>query len=809
MKKTCLAPVLTLFFNVVTLADVEVIVDVGQTDPKDSTTGQIITKLGVNETASFSVSASYNGKPPLNAEEKVTGTTWTYTIYVTEGVTCSKSSGNEKSFTFTTSADRAQLHQITVIMKLVFMITKYKSDMTTVESTRQSSEYSGSDNVSLDVWNKLSIDAKKYIPLKSTLNPDRYPVTVTIESTQQSGEITLTASDKIKLFENSTGGNGLTSHSWSASVASKTLYVQGFTTNTNENDQKLTASFSTANVNEVSSNVTVVEVNIVTFRWLADMPSNNKEIIMSYAPSNLTTGVLELTGDKDLFTLTEDTLGFWIIPLTWNLPNHNNGDITIYANAAKRGDGKLKFEHSTSGAKAEEKVGVYGVDIKIDGIVEQSEIDPGAFLGIARRKTMELIAEPVTRGGNVTLELSSKLKLYDAKTGGNEITARTWSANQIPSNIYVEGTSTSSAMQDQDAKLKWDVTSDNAKATIIDGMLLATSLSNSMPTGYYVVTDKTGEGAYVHWNIDNDDNSATVAREPAKHPGGDYKQNYVANENDLLPLLMEIGSYPILNIGNVKLTIGSNAKIWKSAKKGPTRNNTSNLVINSGSKSWNFSNSTEKNNFNNLATSLFVEGINSGQSEFKYEFIPPAGSTIELDKIKYNFIAANCGQQPSIDRGSNNGKAAILACFPKLIGYEWSIIGPTDDRYNCIAYSVGLIDRRVYDIGNESRNSRSQRQQQPQIVSIDRSYSNGDGILQKSEIDEFFWREARVKQTFQNDPDTKIIYYSGYHAAKSHSCNSDSNKWKMFESKCGELWILEHRAEQIGGSYGSPLYYYK
>jgi hypothetical protein len=95
-------------------------------------------------------------------------------------------------------------------------------------------------------------------------------------------------------------------------------------------------------------------------------------------------------------------------------------------------------------------------------------------------------------------------------------------------------------------------------------------------------------------------------------------------------------------------------------------------------------------------------------------------------------------------------------------------------------------------------------------VIIDKSYGNDDGICQDSEIHEFYRREGSVTPTATDDSDAKIIYYSGFHGAKKRTCSCGSPKWYIFESKCGQSYILEHRANQVsGGAYGTPKFYYK
>jgi hypothetical protein len=54
----------------------------------------------------------------------------------------------------------------------------------------------------------------------------------------------------------------------------------------------------------------------------------------------------------------------------------------------------------------------------------------------------------------------------------------------------------------------------------------------------------------------------------------------------------------------------------------------------------------------------------------------------------------------------------------------------------------------------------------------------------------------------------EVLYYSGFHAAKRRRCSCGSPKWVMFESKCGNLWVLEHLSN-MWGQYGVPIRYYK
>ena len=104
---------------------------------------------------------------------------------------------------------------------------------------------------------------------------------------------------------------------------------------------------------------------------------------------------------------------------------------------------------------------------------------------------------------------------------------------------------------------------------------------------YGAVADATEGtvGAYVHWNLDNDDASDNALGAP-KRSGADYLQTGVAKvtgENDLKALAMQL--QPDLNQGSVVLTIANaRAKIWKDAEKGARLNTLSLPPIADGSQ---------------------------------------------------------------------------------------------------------------------------------------------------------------------------------------------------------------------------------
>lgn len=308
-------------------------------------------------------------------------------------------------------------------------------------------------------------------------------------------------------------------------------------------------------------------------------------------------------------------------------------------------------------------------------------------------------------------------------------------------------------------------------------------------------TDEETIGAFVHFNLDNDDSSNNSIGAP-KHPGGDYLEpnNPVTGENDLKSLGMSLT--PSFDFGSVVLTISGCAKIWKSPTKGST-----NLLLASGSKTWDLTNSTERNEFYSLCTSgVFVEGVNTGSGEIILKYIAPSGAEIHRDTIKYTFIAADCGRQPKTVSPNERNIGASLG---NLVHCEWSITDDTDTPpyYNCIAWSVGETTAWYVDV-------EAHRMHIYDIV-IDYQWGNGDGTMTTAELDAFYAAKG-YSPTASGPSDATVMYYSGFHGARKKNCGCGAGKWIMFESKCGEWVKIEHVWNQLsGGIYGSPTRYYK
>ena len=285
-----------------------------------------------------------------------------------------------------------------------------------------------------------------------------------------------------------------------------------------------------------------------------------------------------------------------------------------------------------------------------------------------------------------------------------------------------------------------------------------------------VVSVDGNKKAYVHWNIDNDNNSAVIAGQNSKHPGGDYQETgTVVGENDLQAFTISVLS-AIPTKGTISLSVGSAGKVWKSATKGAN-----NLLVNSGQTiSWDLSNAVKRTELANLGT-LYIEGVNEGECDLLFSFA--LNNITSSDTVKYYFIAANCGDQPSSDQKLDLFGLGLVDC-------EWSVTGPETTVYNCIAYSVGNSNDWIDET----------------------DFGAKEGHFPTSEqVAEFYESYGFI----QCPPEeATVYYYSGFHAAKRKNCNCGHGKWVMLESKCGECPLIEHKIEALPG-YGNIIMYFR
>lgn len=295
------------------------------------------------------------------------------------------------------------------------------------------------------------------------------------------------------------------------------------------------------------------------------------------------------------------------------------------------------------------------------------------------------------------------------------------------------------------------------------------------------------EGAYAHCNVDNDNYSVnTTADKDENGP--------VAGENDLVAL--HVGVSPLPDIGTVALKTQAPFQVWKNSTKGAA-----NLIVAPGAeKTWDLTNSTQRSDFIAVCGSLFTEGVlprTSGNLALEYRLT----STLD-DKIKYNLVAATCGTQPTPAQ-----RVGFEADFPSIIHCEWSVTANADPVYNCIAWTVDETNVWYNDVYSRL----------PEVVGIDQTYGNANGVLEVSDMDAFYSAKKGYGHTASGPADALVMYYSGFHGAKRKSCACmqvpvsvfPQGKY-MFESKCGRGEQIEHVHDHLNGStYGTPIRFYK
>jgi hypothetical protein len=295
-------------------------------------------------------------------------------------------------------------------------------------------------------------------------------------------------------------------------------------------------------------------------------------------------------------------------------------------------------------------------------------------------------------------------------------------------------------------------------------------------------------GAYVHYNLDDDNTNDT--------PDSTEWQT-IQSENDLLNAKIEFEPSTVnLTKGKVTLKAGQNLRVWSSYTKGSGTD-----ILTNQQKTWDLSDPSQLADFNNLRSILYVEGCLDNVSSLTVEYENEKGVLASSDVVKYTFIAATCGRQPT--RDERFGLNGLEMALRNLVPCEYSITGEIDSTYNCIAWSVGETDKWYENVRNSS-------QYPPNVVIIDEQWGNSDGTLSIAEIDAFYFDKGYVP-TGTNAQDSEIMYYDGYHGArKKTSCTCGAGKWIMYESKLGGRQRIEHVWDQVNsGSYGSPIRFYK
>jgi len=328
--------------------------------------------------------------------------------------------------------------------------------------------------------------------------------------------------------------------------------------------------------------------------------------------------------------------------------------------------------------------------------------------------------------------------------------------------------------------------------------LSATDLDGSVSEG-----GEEDPGGYVHYNIDNDNGNTDGGGDPIADKDEDGP---VSGENDLKSAAISL--YPSLEVGTVVLKrSNTKTRVWKSSTKGAANK----VLVDSSEKTWDLSDEDERNDFNSVKDSLYVEGYqDNGTSNLTVEYKDPTNDVVDSDTVKYTFIGAVCGRQPKPSERND-----FEGWFPSLVHCEWSITAEATPTYNCIAWSVGINDCWF----NPTVWDEEQGEYVDELwidgvhyVSIDKMYGDGDDSYEITDLDAFYSTEAGYTPTASGPSDAKAMYYDGYHGAKRKDCSCGAGRWIMFESKCGQAARIEHEYDRLDGStvgYGSRSRYYK
>jgi len=480
-------------------------------------------------------------------------------------------------------------------------------------------------------------------------------------------------------------------------------------------------------------------------------------------------------------------------------------------------DSEYKTEEETIGGF----IGLNDDDDNNNGIPDCNEGGP-----VINENDLKLItlAYVFPGSGNVTLKAlagGEKIRIWESpiKEGNSVSLPATFPGIPSSKSLYVEGIQTSLTPRDITLALEYPIGGktfyDKIKATVVKVNLTSTDLYGTVPE-----PNEETPGAFIHFNLDNDDSSDNSVEGP-KRPGADYANDTttVTGEDDLKSLTMTM--IPSLSEGIVVLTNTSSGEIWKSSTKG-----TGNRLLAYGSLSWDLSDPNKKSEFLSLCASpLYMEGAAGTGGEIALRYYSPGGSMVHLDKIKYTFIAADCGDQPRTEAEdiyvwSFDYQVWVLISGHKhrdwlegehnvLIRCEYSATQNiaarlwssgkrcTIPEYNCIAYSVDETNI-WYD-----------------ETDIAEDYGDKDGIFELTDMDDFYqkkkgWSLITSGTDAEKAAQAEAMYYSNYHAARKKSCGCGAGKWIMYESKLGQWERIEHVWDQLNDSrYGTPIRFYK
>jgi len=129
--------------------------------------------------------------------------------------------------------------------------------------------------------------------------------------------------------------------------------------------------------------------------------------------------------------------------------------------------------------------------------------------------------------------------------------------------------------------------------------------------------------------------------------------------------------------------------------------------------------------------------------------------------------------------------------YPRLVDSDWCVTGPATSTYNCIAWTIGVTSRWVWD-------------------EVDTA-GDGNGDVSVADFDAFYDRHGLKPVQNQTPTDAEVALFGNStgptHAARRSSQACDGTP--MFESKRGENIRILHQVSQLeGGFYGDIVKFY-
>lgn len=543
--------------------------------------------------------------------------------------------------------------------------------------------------------------------------------------------------------------------------------------------------------------------------------------------------------------------------------------VVDYKNTAVSGgdsDGVSLMPYNGSGK-------VVTVDLTVGGVGEGEEESDGAFLNLSapsvtastvgsnnnlKDATLSLSGQGVS--GKWKLTFPNSVKVW-SQNGGvwTQVASGTESASvALPSTVAlkVEGVSIGSGEIVGSLKLTNPSASasieDKAKLTIFQINLTAKSLK--MGGDGFLITDQEAEvpeadeesmGAFVHFNMDDDNNSDTIRVRPSgtpKYPGADFLEttDAVTGEDDLKTVKITTAGLGAPTVGKVKLSLSGDIKVWKSATKAAA-----NALLDSTTTEieWDLSVPTQSAE---CETVKYVEGVaanSSGTLVVEYQRqIGGVWKSLGSDTIKFNSIAANDGLQPFVDPliyddpnspdptnpqplNPTTSRPEFHSVWPKLVDCEFSILGPIDKTFNCWAWSIGRTDAWCGAPLPPNTPRYKNEAEGVTYFDIGQIWGGHNGVWTEADFDKYYAaagiEPGQPLPHYKFVPTTDIneaevlLYRSGTkitHGARLHlPTQSGMGKWRMFESKLGQVERIEHLFDQLEGGtiYGNVFRMYK